>query len=507
MTAKTRFIHLSLRPTLQLRSSTRPLVSIPTQVCFSTKQTNDINLYPTDNLDPDIPINPHYPSEKVVSGPETQPTLAPSVLINEKGGGRGNLKEVTPQAQSTDNDVIHEESRENSNFDLTLSSTGEYIPELDELPSPTSGSFQADSASPSANASSKQPEASEQPSTSTSIFHRLSNLVSKSIDQTLHSKQFHTSASVRRSSADDDTKCRESSYSGYGNSNSGFDYEKGPVSNTEKVFSHREERKREKSSKPSDPTSAAFSGYGNSNSGVQIQPKRKTHTQSMEAFATASQESESSTSGSTYGHRGHVKFHQLTELTRNFLPKELKRDLTTTFVSDTAKLEGDISIGPLSSIFHHAVLRADMNKIEIGKSTNIQDGTVIHATKVHPTFNRVPTVVTVGANVSISHNCTVHGSTIQSNVFIGPNSALLDGSEISSNSIVTAGSIVTPDSKFPENSLISGSPAQVVRELTKQEVEQVVLKRAEVGVDVSRDHKILQEKKRLEQMGERVTSE
>ncbi len=133
-----------------------------------------------------------------------------------------------------------------------------------------------------------------------------------------------------------------------------------------------------------------------------------------------------------------------------------------TFVAENSTIIGRCTVEEGCSIWYNAVLRADVNEIHIGKMTNIQDGTVIHCALEHG--------VTIGENVTVGHNTIIHGCTVKDNCLIGMGATILDGAVIGNNSIVGANSLVTSGRTFPDNSLIMGSPAKVIRELTDSEI-------------------------------------
>src|SRR5207245_9567993 len=104
----------------------------------------------------------------------------------------------------------------------------------------------------------------------------------------------------------------------------------------------------------------------------------------------------------------------------------------------------------------------DVNRIRIGRRTNVQDGTVVHVMiRTHPT--------TVGDNVTIGHAAVVHGCTIEDQCLIGIGAILLNGSRIGAQSIVAAGTLVTEALTVPPRSLVMGSPGKVKRLLTQEE--------------------------------------
>ncbi|HSG31051.1 MAG TPA: gamma carbonic anhydrase family protein [Thermodesulfobacteriota bacterium] len=133
------------------------------------------------------------------------------------------------------------------------------------------------------------------------------------------------------------------------------------------------------------------------------------------------------------------------------------------FIAKSAQVIGQVSIGKSSSVWFNSVVRGDVNYIEIGQRTNIQDNSVLHVTK-----NTYPLVI--GNNVTIGHRVVVHGCSIEDNTLIGIGSVLLDGSVVNSNSIVAAGSLVPPGFNIPSGVLAVGSPVKIKRDLNEQEL-------------------------------------
>ncbi|MFZ5943497.1 MAG: gamma carbonic anhydrase family protein [Bacillota bacterium] len=131
------------------------------------------------------------------------------------------------------------------------------------------------------------------------------------------------------------------------------------------------------------------------------------------------------------------------------------------FVAEGVYLIGDILIGEGASIWFNCVLRADNDKIVIGKCSNIQDGSVVH------TEIGLPTVV--GDYVTVGHGAILHACTIRDNSLIGMGAIILDGAEIGEGSIVAAGALVTSNTKIPPNSLVVGTPGKVVKELNPED--------------------------------------
>lgn len=131
------------------------------------------------------------------------------------------------------------------------------------------------------------------------------------------------------------------------------------------------------------------------------------------------------------------------------------------FLAPSADVIGKVSIGADSSVWHQVVIRGDVNCIEIGKETNIQDLSILHVTKDFP--------LVIGSGVTIGHHVVLHACTIGNNCLIGMGAIVLDGAVIGPGSVVAGGSVVPPGKSYPPNSMIMGSPAKVVRELREDE--------------------------------------
>jgi carbonic anhydrase/acetyltransferase-like protein (isoleucine patch superfamily) len=138
----------------------------------------------------------------------------------------------------------------------------------------------------------------------------------------------------------------------------------------------------------------------------------------------------------------------------------------TAFIDDSAQIIGDVEIGEESSVWMCAVLRGDVHWIRVGRRSNIQDGSIVHAmTGTHPT--------SIGDHVTVGHAAVVHGCTIEHQCLIGMGAILLNGSHIGANSIVAAGTLITEGMKVPPKSLVMGSPGKVKRLLTQAEVADI----------------------------------
>ncbi|NVJ52620.1 MAG: gamma carbonic anhydrase family protein [Campylobacteraceae bacterium] len=150
----------------------------------------------------------------------------------------------------------------------------------------------------------------------------------------------------------------------------------------------------------------------------------------------------------------------------------------TAWVAPSADVIGKVEIGENSSVWFGCVLRGDINNIKIGNNTNVQDLSMIHMDTDSETI--------LGDNVTIGHKVMLHGCTIEDNCLIGMSATILDHAVIGEGSIVGANSLVTSGKKFPPKSLIMGSPAKVVKELTDEDVEKLI-KHAGRYVDYKND--------------------
>ncbi|MDZ7770115.1 MAG: gamma carbonic anhydrase family protein [Woeseiaceae bacterium] len=131
------------------------------------------------------------------------------------------------------------------------------------------------------------------------------------------------------------------------------------------------------------------------------------------------------------------------------------------FIADSARVIGKVRLQPGASVWFGAVLRGDNELIDIGRDSNIQDGSILH------TDPGVP--LTVGARVTIGHRVVLHGCTIGDGSLIGIGSTILNRARIGRHCLVGAHSLVTEGKEFPDGMLILGSPAKAVRELTAEE--------------------------------------
>ena len=146
-----------------------------------------------------------------------------------------------------------------------------------------------------------------------------------------------------------------------------------------------------------------------------------------------------------------------------------------TFLAETATLLGDVTIGRDCSIWYGAVLRGDVNTITIGDRTNIQDGAVIHTLY---DGSKHPSQTHIGNDVSVGHNATIHGATIEDRCLIGMGSTILDNAHVPSGCIIAAGALVLSGAQLEPNSVYAGVPAKKVKDVTAEQLEQIIKRTA-----------------------------
>jgi len=140
------------------------------------------------------------------------------------------------------------------------------------------------------------------------------------------------------------------------------------------------------------------------------------------------------------------------------------------FVDDTAVVIARVNLGKHSSVWPLAVIRGDVHDINIGECTNIQDGSVLHATSPD-SYGPDGFALTIGNDVTIGHRVILHGCTIHDRVLVGMGAIIMDSSIIESDVIVGAGSVVSPGKRLESGGLYVGSPAKRVRSLKQKELD------------------------------------
>ncbi len=132
------------------------------------------------------------------------------------------------------------------------------------------------------------------------------------------------------------------------------------------------------------------------------------------------------------------------------------------WVADNAQVVGNVSLGEDCSVWFGVVMRGDTERLTIGRGTNIQDSSVLHADPGMPLI--------IGENVSVGHQVMLHGCTVGDGSLIGIGAIVLNGARIGKNCLVGAGALVTEGKEFPDGSMILGSPAKAVRQLSPEQI-------------------------------------
>ena len=132
------------------------------------------------------------------------------------------------------------------------------------------------------------------------------------------------------------------------------------------------------------------------------------------------------------------------------------------FVAPTATVVGNVTLGDDVSVWFGAVLRGDVEKLTIGKGSNIQDNSVCHSDPGSP--------LVVGDHVTVGHGVILHGCRVGDGSLIGMGSTILNDARIGKNCLVGATALVTEGKEFPDGMLIVGSPARAIRALSPEEL-------------------------------------
>lgn len=145
------------------------------------------------------------------------------------------------------------------------------------------------------------------------------------------------------------------------------------------------------------------------------------------------------------------------------LESQVPQVAPSAWVADSAQVIGNVVLEGDASVWFGTVVRGDTETIRIGRGTNIQDASVLHADVGKP--------LTIGDNVTVGHQVMLHGCTIGDETLIGIGAIVLNGAKIGKHCLVGAGSLVTEGKEFPDGSMIIGSPAKVVRQLSPEQIE------------------------------------
>ncbi len=152
------------------------------------------------------------------------------------------------------------------------------------------------------------------------------------------------------------------------------------------------------------------------------------------------------------------------------------------WLAPNATVIGRARIESSASVFYGAVVRADMDRVELGARSNLQDNVVVHTDYGFPAI--------IGAGVSVGHAAVVHGCTVEDDCLIGMHATVLNGAQIGAGSLVAAGTVVLEGTVVPPRSLVAGVPGRVRRELSDAEVDRV-LANAEIYCTLAAAHRQL----------------
>ncbi|HYR54971.1 MAG TPA: gamma carbonic anhydrase family protein [Myxococcaceae bacterium] len=132
------------------------------------------------------------------------------------------------------------------------------------------------------------------------------------------------------------------------------------------------------------------------------------------------------------------------------------------FIESSAQLIGDVQLGEQSSVWFNSVLRGDVQKIRVGRRSNIQDLCMLHVVR-----DRWATQI--GDEVTVGHHAVLHGCRLGNRILVGMGSILLDGVKVGDHCVIAAGTLLTPGTEIPSGSLVMGSPGRVKRPLNDDE--------------------------------------
>jgi len=134
----------------------------------------------------------------------------------------------------------------------------------------------------------------------------------------------------------------------------------------------------------------------------------------------------------------------------------------TAFVAPGADVIGRVRLAKSSSVWFGCVLRGDVNRIDIGEATNIQDGSILHVDDDHPCL--------IADHVHVGHHVNLHGCRVERGAMIGIGAIVLSGARVGSGAIIGAGSVVLEGTRIPPRMLAVGAPARVVRPVTAMDL-------------------------------------
>ncbi len=135
------------------------------------------------------------------------------------------------------------------------------------------------------------------------------------------------------------------------------------------------------------------------------------------------------------------------------------------FIAPGADVIGRVRLAKDSSVWFGCVLRGDVNRIDIGEATNIQDGSILHVDDNHP--------CAIADHVHVGHHANLHGCRVERGAMIGIGAIVLSGARVGAGAIVGAGSVVLEGTKVPPRTLVVGAPARVVRKVSARDLQYI----------------------------------
>lgn len=135
------------------------------------------------------------------------------------------------------------------------------------------------------------------------------------------------------------------------------------------------------------------------------------------------------------------------------------------FIAPTATVIGNVILEEEASVWFGAILRGDSDQIYVGSRTNVQDGAILHVDPGVP--------IQLGNEVVVGHGAIIHGASVGDYSLIGMRATLLNGVKVGKGCIIGAHSLLTEGSQIPDYSLVMGTPAKVVKQLTEEQVERI----------------------------------
>jgi len=140
------------------------------------------------------------------------------------------------------------------------------------------------------------------------------------------------------------------------------------------------------------------------------------------------------------------------------------------YIDNSAVLVGDITLADDVSIWPLVAARGDVNTIKIGSRTNIQDGTILHVTR-KSSHNPAGNPLSIGADVTVGHQCMLHGCTLGDRILVGMGAIIMDGVIVEDDVFIGAGSLVPPNKTLKSGFLYVGNPVKQIRPLKESEAD------------------------------------